>query len=244
MIKKLIVPILILMVSLISNAGCSTTEIPEELEDLTRSPGNPLTSSTREVKDCANRLEKMGITGITEEMIESLDNFLSKEPEIAKTMDITATFLTYVGGGEFDYDTWEWSPSSDQVYCFDVEVFNVGCMYETFLQGIISISNEEFEITEITENLSNINEDSGLGTRDVSFNYNGTPYTLTAEAQHDWFDTNMLSEMNQVFQQEGNPKKLYFMGDGYQECIVFYCTKEWALDFTKTTGCILYDGIQ
>lgn len=47
--------------------------------------------------------------------------------------------------------------------------------------------------------------------------------------------------MNQVFEKEKNLKQLFFMGDGYQECIIFYCTEDWVQLFTKKTGCTLYN---
>lgn len=54
----------------------------------------------------------------------------------------------------------------------------------------------------------------------------------------------MLDFMNKVLREEGNTKQLFFMSDGYQECIVFYCTQDWADMFTEKTGCKLYNKTQ
>ena len=59
--------------------------------------------------------------------------------------------LAAVGVGHFDAETFEWTPTSDIVYSFDVEVFDIDRMYTLFLQGIQSISGDEFEITQIRE---------------------------------------------------------------------------------------------
>ena len=51
----------------------------------------------------------------------------------------------------------------------------------------------------------------------------------------------MAEGLNEIIAAEGGSKKLYFASDGYQECIVFYCDKEWADNFEFKTGLKLED---
>lgn len=188
-------------------------------------------------------LTELGITGITPEMIRQMDEAWNALPEdCLDSMNPTAMLLTYVGAGSYDYDTWEFTPSSSQVYCFDMEVFNIDQMYTDFLKGVASINGGDFAITEVLEDTSGTDPESGTGTRQVSFLCNGRSYTLKAKSNADWFDMTVLNGMNDILAQEGCSKKLFFMTDGYQECILFYCTDEWAELFTKKTGCPLYDA--
>lgn len=61
--------------------------------------------------------------------------------------------LAMVGWGEFDNETWEWSPTSDQVYALDTEAFNIDRMYLDFLQGLLSISSGSMRPGTITRAL-------------------------------------------------------------------------------------------
>lgn len=191
-------------------------------------------------QEYASQLESLGITGITNEQIEVMENMYKDMPEeIREDMDMYPLFLSQIGFGTYNYDTWEWTPSSEFIYSFDTEVFNCSMMYTDFLTGIKAISNNEFIISEVVEEVSEEDFEKGTGKQTVHFKYNETPYTFEAKLMYDWFDVDMLKFMNQVFEKEGNPKRLYCMGDGGQSCIVFYCTKEWAEQFKVTTGYIL-----
>lgn len=91
----------------------------------------------------------------------------------------------------------------------------------------------------ITEDTSGVDWDNGTGKRTVSFEWNGCTYTLEATFEHDWFDFNVAAGLNRIIIENGNGKRLYFTGDGYQECIVFYRDSEWADAFQKETGMVL-----
>lgn len=190
-------------------------------------------------QEVANILKELGIHGITDEAIRHLeDTWNIMPPEVLDSMNKTAMLLTILGRGSYDYNTGIWTPKSSQVYSFDVEGHD---RYTIFLQGILSISNNEFEITQILEDTSQVDYNQGTGMQTISFYYNGNPYMCEVEVNHDWFNEKILYFMNEVFEKEKNLKQLFFMGDGYQECIVFYCTEGWAQLFTKKTGCPLYN---
>ena len=76
----------------------------------------------------------------------------------------------------------------------------------------------------------------------MQFLCDGKECTYLAQVNYDWFDVGILDYMNEVLADMGNPKRLYFMSDGYQECIIFYCTQFWARRFEKKTGCRLYSN--
>lgn len=190
------------------------------------------------VKQTIELLEDLGITGITEEMGNRIENSWSSIPEeVRPSLNIVAMLLSEIGGGHHDFQTGEWTPISNKVYSFDVEVFDVGNMYRLFFQGIQSISEGEFEITDVVDNAEEVDWENGSGVRKISFCFNQKPYYFEAKMMYDWFDVRLLGYMNEVLEKEGNPKRFYMMSDGYQEVMLFYCNEFWAKRFEKATGC-------
>lgn len=180
-------------------------------------------------------LEKYGVSGITDEQIEQLEAAVKLMPE-GVIYDKTAMLLTEAGSGVINFDTWEWTPTENGVYSFDVEVFDLDNMYTNFLLGVSAIGEGELDFKNITEDTSGVDWENGTGKRTVSFEWNGSTYTLEAKFEHDWFDADILAGLNKIIIENGNGKRLYFTGDGYQECIVFYRDAEWADAFGKETG--------
>ncbi len=138
--------------------------------------------------------------------------------------ELAAELLVRLGEGHYNYDTYEWTPLTDQLYAFDLEIFDISHIYTLFLQGIQSIV-PDIEITEIEEDLSGLND--GLdGERKVSFLCNGHPYSFTLVGMHDWFDVNMLDYMQQVIQAENCPFMLHCFYTIGQDVALYYGTKE------------------
>lgn len=200
------------------------------------------------VREYADLLREAGITELTEGDIVQVEGWLEEMPgdvrEALEAEQVPAFLLLTIGKGEFDPDTFKWTPSSEQIYCFDTEAFNIEQMYTYFLEGVQAINEGEFEITQIEEKLSKEQTDKGPKSHKIRFSCNGTKYEYDAEVLYDWFDTGILNYMNDVLKKEGISKRLYFMGDGYQECIVLYCTQEWAENFNRLTGCRLMDAAE
>lgn len=195
----------------------------------------------RSVKEAAAILDELGIAFISGRMIVEFERSWNSVPkEIRESLDVITMLLAAVGVGHFDAKTYEWTPTSDIVYSFDVEVSDVDRMYTLFLQGIQSISGDEFEITQIREESAGVEYPTGRETQTVRFLCDGRPCMYRAQVNHDWFDVGILDYMNEVLADTNNLKRLYFMSDGYQECIIFYCTEFWARRFEKKTGCRLY----
>ncbi len=114
-----------------------------------------------------------------------------------------------------------------------MEVFNEEKMYTDFLTGISALDKEELAFRNIQGDISQVNWEEESGKRTVTFEWKNKEFTLEAEVEHDWFDLNVANQLNEMIKEHGNGKQLFFTDDGYQECIVFYCSKEWADQFQK-----------
>lgn len=191
--------------------------------------------SFAEIGSC---LRELGISGITDDLLaETEKSYSDMDPEIL--MNKTAVLLTILGEGTYNEDFTEWEPSNDSVYAFDMEAFRIEQMYTDFLNGIRKIGGGALDFQNIAENMEQADLESGTGTRQVTFEWNGKLYTLDAEVQNDWFDTRVLDQLNDVIAKNGETRRLYAMTDGYQECIVFFCDQSWADAFFEKTGLFL-----
>lgn len=188
--------------------------------------------------EIAEKLKNFEITGITDELIQSLESdYVQLPPDVE--FDKTANLLTAVGAGTFDAATGTWTPTTNGVYCFDIEIYNLDTMYTDFLLGVSSLDKEKLNFQNITEDTSQVNWEEGTGKRIVSFTWNGKSYSLEAEMHNDWFDAGVANELGKIIKENSKDKQLFFADDGYQECIVFYRDKEWADNFQKETGLAL-----
>ena len=186
-------------------------------------------------KELAEIMEKYEIQGITDQMIEDLEqDYKAMPPEVE--LNKAAMLLTVLGQGAYDYENMTWTPYANGVYTFDVEFFNVEKMYTDFLTGVSSLDKEELDFKNIQEDTSQVNWEEGTGKRTVTFEWNNREFTLEAEVYEDWFDVSVANELNKIIKEHGNEKQLFFTSDGYQEGIVFYRDKEWADGFQMETG--------
>ena len=176
-------------------------------------------------------------------VLEELDFQFSEEEKRAMEEWPEAGYedlLALVGWGEFDLETWEWSPTSDQVYALDTEVFNIDRMYPDFFQGLLSISNGELPITNVVQDDSEVNWEKGTGTFQITLHYGEKPYSFTATAMNDWLDVGILGQVNDMLKKEGVEKRFYATWNSMQGITVFYRDKDWAQRFEAATGCKLY----
>lgn len=185
------------------------------------------------IEEQAKILTDLGISGMTDRVIEEAKEADQQFPEYP--FDSFINLLGVIGYGSYDYDTEAWTPISTEVYGFDTEAFDIEKMYTDFMNGIIAISKDEFSITNINENLDEVNFDKGTGTQTISFKYNKHSYKFKGKVNNDWMDCRIIDFMNDVFEKEDNPKRLLCMPDGGQSYFVFYNTIEWAKEFTRKT---------
>lgn len=180
----------------------------------------------------AQILEEFGITPPSEEILTELEEYGPNEYAVGD-------LLYYAGAGEYDYETWEWTPAESGVYTFDLEVFEVSMMYTDFLRGVSSMSGGALEFNDVSEDNTAVDWDAGTGTKTVTFELNGTAQTLRAEVMSDWFDPDFANALAQIVGTSEDGKRLYFYYDGYQMVSVFYCDAQWAREFSRATGCTL-----
>ena len=194
------------------------------LDDLMNQPGQGLPAEMK-----LRALEDLGFV-FTEEARQRMEEM----PESGYS-----DFLASVGMGEFNYETGEWMPLSDQVYALDIEVFDESTMYPLFFQGLLSISGSEVPITDVIQDDSQVNWEEGTGLRQVKLNYNGKPYTIDTEAMFDWLDCSILRSVNDILVQEGASKRYYAMWNNFQGMTILFFSPEEAKAFERATGCRL-----
>lgn len=196
-------------------------------------------------EEIAAQLNDLGITGFDQEVMDAMQESWDQAPiELKLSINKTAWLLDSVGMGNYDYETWTFTPSSGSVYAFDMEVMDEGAMYSNFLQGVSAIGKGELEFTEIQENLENVNWEDGTGSRSITFQWQGNTYSLEADVYYDWFDCELANQLNQIIMEQQGEKRLYFGDDGYQNIYVFYRDAKWAEAFTKVTGMELVEFLK
>lgn len=191
-------------------------------------------------REVANVLTKLGITGITGEMVHEMEKYDTTLPE-GIVLNKYLMMLGYLGAANVDHDTWEQTPNNDSVYAFDIEVFNLNTMYSDFLEGIAAIGDGELDFSNIQEDTSQVDWKAGTGPRSVTFDWNGKTYTINAKNNDDWFDVQVIDQLNRIIIETGSSRHLYFTGGESQDCILFYRDADWAKEFQEATGLELWD---
>lgn len=199
-------------------------------------------SSSDSYAHIAAELEEFGITGATPELLDSLEEAYRDYPwELRRYVNKPVILLSYLGFGEYDENTWAWTPSTNGVYSFDLEVFRLDTMYSDFLNGVSAIGNGELEFTNIREDISDVDYNNWTGTQRVSFDWNGKSYTINADFMGDWFDTDAINQLNDILESQGSQKRIWATYDDGQCIILFYGDDAWAAKFAAKTGCYLTD---
>ena len=191
----------------------------------------------------AAKLEELGITGIDENLIAELEAY-DQEYNYVYSYDFgnkALDMLCWAGMGEYDPNTWTWTPPNAGVYWFDMEVMNLNAMYTDFLTGVRALNPQELNFSNMKEDLSWVDVEAGSGIQKVSFDWNGASYTLEATVMYDWFDMNVAADLAELVKAENTGSYLYFAYDGGQGILVFYGTPQWCNDFERVTGIDLYD---
>lgn len=200
--------------------------------------GAPMQKSFAEI---AGTLERYGVTGTTEQMLDELEESYARFSPEAES-DKTLLLLSVLGSGNYDYSSRTFTPSHNGVYSFDTEVFDLEKAYTTFLVGVSALDEEELDFENVREDTSQVNWEEGSGKTTIAFEWQGEQHVLEARVRNDWFDLSVAGELNEIIKKHESGKQLYFTDDGYQGCIVFYRTQEWAKRFQEETGIDLHDG--
>jgi len=135
--------------------------------------------------------------------------------------DLAYQLLLCQGIGEYDYETLTWTATSDKIYVFDAEFFNIEGMYTEFLQGVQAIMPDA-RITAVREDLSGMNEHLD-GSRKVYFDFNDHAYVVTLKSDGDWLNGEIIDFLNQVLKTEGIPNRLHIVSDGWDQMVFLIC---------------------
>lgn len=184
------------------------------------------------VMDCrqaAQVLTELGIDPPAEEVLEELEVYGASEY-------ILLELLCYSGMGEYDPDTYEWTPSESGVYAFDLEFWDVGSMYTDFLRGVEAMSRGALEFTDIIEDDSHVDYESGGGWKEITLTIDGETRTFRVQMSYDWFDPNFVNELSSFLGTGPEGETFRFLYDGGQMVCVFWCTGQWAESFSEATG--------
>ncbi len=190
---------------------------------------------------CFAAAETSGAVKTLQDLGFKIDTALLSElvGEYGMTVDLLTAddVLLLLGLGKFDYDSFEWTPLSDQVYAFDAEIFDVNHMYTLFLQGVdavvpdVVIGDIREDLSQMTDELTE-SEDYRTpptdGRRSVSFTCNGHPYFIELDSYGDWFNEEMILFMDEVLEEENCPLQLYEYQVYWQFVIVVYTARETA----------------
>lgn len=183
------------------------------------------------------RLEEMGFV-MTDEMYQQVCTEMDEYLEMVSGLEgfeqfmdhyetreyFAYTMLTYLGMGDYDWETFERTPLSDKVYAQDAEVFNIEEMYTEFLEGVDFIIPDA-EFTEIHEDISGLTENLD-GRRSVSFKCNGSPYEAELDSYGDWLNPEIIFFVNDVLKKEGCAAQLRVVSDEYDQiAIMIYGSK-------------------
>ena len=214
-------------------------EIPEKLSGQL--------SNSMSYQEMAAELEIVGIH-ISDQAIRELEeydasyaleygDYYKENRTASKVMDL----LYWEGCGIYDEETGEWTPSTSGIFWFDMEAFNVSRMYTDLLTGVGAM-DEALSFTNITEDYSSVNWDTGLGIATVSFDYCGKTYRINASFDQDWIDPLVITHIARILDQDDAPEKLWYAYDG-QALYLYYGTPEQEALLENKTGYIWLDPV-
>lgn len=148
--------------------------------------------------------------------------------------------LTDMGAPTYD-EEWNVTGYDDEVFWFDFEGFDISADYIDVLNGMLALAKESCldGVTDIQEDMSDADWEKGRGTVTVSLCWKEQIYLYDMEMYNDWIDSEVLGIFNPLLEQEGSQRYFYATGDNGQGAIVFFCTSEWAEQFTQKTGLVL-----
>lgn len=146
------------------------------------------------------------------------------------------TLLTSVGMPEWNYDTWEIEAYPKEAFWFDWEGFDMSTEYTNILNAVNAMADGDFTITDIKQDMTEVDWEQGTGKVYISFRINGDLYQYKLKMMNDWLDTKIIKHINDALETAGVEKRVYGMDDGGQGRILFCRDSEWAKQFYKATG--------
>lgn len=177
-------------------------------------------------------LAKLGIDLLNFEF--SLVRECSHLPEDMDDESVVRILLDVIGRADHRLNGELFAAKRRKLCSFELEVPDADNMYTNFLTNVISVlTGEELTITDIKE------DQGGAEAHKVGFQCDGTEYQYHSRYDGDWFDPGIISVVNQALGDRKSEKYILFTTDGYQNCILFYDTEEWAEKFKACIGVAL-----
>lgn len=185
------------------------------------------------IEESLMKLKSLGINNLNnnDEIINSILQMPSDMLNDLEKSQILGLVLDNIGGSEYNIQNKEYKLFSNNIYSFDTEVMDIDMMYTIFLNFINNLSKDELKISNISEDNSNINYEEGTGVKTVIFKLNDKEYKYEAKVYYDWFDMEIVGYINRILLENNSNKFLYVTTDGWQNCILFYNTEQWAEKF-------------
>lgn len=178
---------------------------------------------------------------VPEETVESVRSSMIEYELYDLVEESPYTWLLMdMGAPDYDED-WNLVGYSDEVFWFDFEGFDLTTDYIDVLNGMLALAQESplDSVSDIRTDTEDVDWEQGRGTVTVSLTWKGKAYQYDMEVYNDWIDGEVLGIFNSLLEQEASQERFYVTGDNGQGAIVFFCTEEWAEEFTEKTGLLL-----
>lgn len=179
-------------------------------------------------------LESFGFE-VPEEVVESARDSVTEYGLRAFVEGDPYTWLlTSLGAPQYNEDWTAIEQYSKGVFWFDFE----GWGYADVLNGMLALAQDSCldTVTNISEDDSKVDWERGKGTLTVSLEWDGQTYHWDMNVHYDWIDSDVLGILNALLIEGKSRKYFYVTGDNGQGAIVFFCTAEWAENFSEATG--------
>lgn len=178
---------------------------------------------------------------VPEETVESVRSFMVEYEMYDLVEDSPYTWLLMsMGTPDYDED-WNVTGYSEEVFWFDFEGVDISTDYIDVLNGMLALAQESAldSVSDIREDTEDVDWERGRGTVTVSLTWEGRAYQYDMKVYNDWIDGEVLAIFNSLLEQEASQERFYVTGDNGQGGIVFFCTEEWAAEFSEKTGLLL-----
>ena len=183
-------------------------------------------------QEMAEEIRPLGIT-ISQQTIDELEAYDAEyriqysEDYYVNTESNTKIIdlLYWEGIGIYDSENGEWTPSDSGIFWFDIEVWDASAIYSNFFRGLNAL-HPEVNFTNVQEDYSRVDTETGIGTVGLSFDLNGKHYEMDARYYYDWFDQSILFEILSILRTDENPENLYYVKDGQAVFLYYGSTKE------------------
>lgn len=185
-------------------------------------------------------LESLGLH-VPQETAEAVRDAMEEYDLYDMVEESPYTWLLMDMGGPVYDEEWNLTGYAEDVFWFDFEGIDIYTDYIEVLNGMLALAKDSplEGVCNIEENTDEMDWEQGSGTITVSVDWNGQTYLYDMEVYYDWIDEKVLGILNSLPVQEASQKRFYVTGDDGQGAIVFFCTPDWAEQFSRKTGLVL-----